>query len=65
MVLLDEYMFKSVIDNLSYHPSVGNILEVAMHLLKLDKHEHGNSIYFTRDMHMFSKIRSQLCRHNF
>ena len=49
MALLDEYMFKSVTDNLNYHPSVGNILEVRMHLLKLDKHEHGNSIYFMRD----------------
>ena len=29
MVLLDEYVFKSVTDNLNYHPSVGNILEVA------------------------------------
>ena len=44
MVLLDEYMFKSVTDNLNYHPRVES-----MHLLKLDKHEHENSIYFTCD----------------
>ena len=46
MVFLGEYVFKSVTDNLNYHPSVDF---ESMHLLKVDKHEHGNSIYFTRD----------------
>ena len=48
MVLLDEYVFKTVTDNLNYHPSIRKYFE-SMHLLKLDKHKNVNSIYFMRD----------------
>ena len=42
-------MVKSITHNLNYYLSIGNSLEVAMYLLKLQMHKHGNSIYFMHD----------------
>ena len=41
MVATIGLVFKLITDNLNYHPSIGNIMEVCSYLLKLHKHKHG------------------------
>ena len=36
------------------------IIPAVRYLLKLDKHEHGNSIYLMREYGLFFKIRSHI-----
>ena len=56
MVLLDEYMFKSVTGNLNCHPSSYRKYFGSMHPLKLDKHK----ILFISRVTIWSFLKSGL-----
>ena len=65
-------MVKSITDKFNYSKKIGNVFVnemylkcvgnvFEMYLLKLQILEHGNSIYFTREIWHFSPVMDPLC----